>query len=371
MKAIVLFVVAAFSLMAAGGPALSEEESLFVVGYYTSWAYYDDVTPEIYANAGITHINYAFANIGPQGCILGDPEADEINFQLLAQAKAANPELKVLISIGGGSWSPAFAEFATTYEGRNRIVSTCISLFLEGENGLVPLGLVDGFDVDWETWDSSHKESITLLIQAFRDSLDQLPGEQLLTMAVPAVAYGYSEVFDLPVLAQSVNWFNVMAYDFVGPWTESKTIDYHSPFSVGGGRCDRSEAYQPSFCGAIHGYLAEGVPANKIVVGIPLYGWAFTGVEVGRGAGATWQGLLGGDGYLSINEIHETFGPSPRGVDEISGMSFWTQDQAWVAAESAQSIAAKYCMANNLQLLGVMFWEITQAPIDYIPTGGC
>ena len=96
-----------------------------LVAYYAAWSIYSRsyFVTDIPADQ-VTHINYAFANIGPDGCIaLGDPWADvekafpgdtwdqplRGNFQQLIKLKEKHPHLRTLISIGG--WVGVDIEF--------------------------------------------------------------------------------------------------------------------------------------------------------------------------------------------------------------------------------------------------------------------
>jgi len=87
---------------------------------------------------------------------------------------------------------------------------------------------------------------------------------------------------DLPGMLVYLDWFNVMTYDFHGGW-ETKT-GHNAPLYKND--AETTSDIAPSFIkskyncdAAIQAYLAAGVPSNKILMGLPLYG---------RG----WQGLL-------------------------------------------------------------------------------
>jgi chitinase len=94
----------------------TDNESI-IVGYFPSWSIYQ---PNFFITDiptdKITHINYAFANIGPDGRIeRGDNEADTDkvfpgdtwdqplrgNFNQLIKLKEKYPYLRTLISVGG------------------------------------------------------------------------------------------------------------------------------------------------------------------------------------------------------------------------------------------------------------------------------
>ena len=83
-----------------------------IVGYYASWAAYSGFTPDQIDPTKLTHINYAFANISQDLKIsLGDPYIDYFNIMRLNNLRSINPNIKILISVGGWTWSDKFSEW--------------------------------------------------------------------------------------------------------------------------------------------------------------------------------------------------------------------------------------------------------------------
>ena len=133
------------------------------------------------------------------------------NFNQLAKLKAANPNLKVEISLGGWTKSTWFASVAATPARRQAFVAACIDTFIKGNlpGGGWPAsaggdgaaaGLFDGIDLDWEyptqlaggnvNYGPADKHNATLLAAEFRAQLDALGRttnkHYLLTAALPA-----------------------------------------------------------------------------------------------------------------------------------------------------------------------------------------
>jgi len=128
-------------------------EGKYIIGYYPAWVAERSVFVKNIPADKLTHINYAFSNVSDDGkCILGDPAADverifsaaesvsgsddsksadfHGNFNQLLQLKQRFPHLKVLISVGGWSWSGNFSAAAQDDEARQRFAASCIELYL-------------------------------------------------------------------------------------------------------------------------------------------------------------------------------------------------------------------------------------------------
>jgi chitinase len=289
-------------------------------GYFEEWSIYgaNYNVANLQQNGvadRLSHLLYAFANVTPGSgaapdaqCHLADPWADYQNAGLpsvsgqpytqwpfgnfggLIQLKQLHPGLKVLISLGGASAAntAGFAFAASTELGREQLAASCIDMFIKGNVGTdwsgnpVSTGsLFDGIDVDWEFPAAADKQNFTLLMREFRRQLNAL-GKQngkhyLLTMFAPAGAQNYSNM-ELAKVAHQVDFMNVQGYDLHGTW-ESSTNHASSLFDS---RQDPSFGQGLFVEAVIQAYLGAGVPARKLVLGVPLYGYGWMGVPPKR-----------------------------------------------------------------------------------------
>src|SRR5512143_1161832 len=180
-----------------GAPAANSFEYR-IIGYYPSWAVYArKYSPVDVPVQQLTHINYAFGKIDLKTlqCVYVDPTVDDANFGDFRRLKQVYPHFKVLLSLGGWTLSDGFSDAALTAESRQKLVKSCIDLYI----GYYP-DVIDGFDIDWEypvgggietnTYRPEDKHNLTLLMQEFRRQLDELSKQNgrpyLLTAAVPA-----------------------------------------------------------------------------------------------------------------------------------------------------------------------------------------
>jgi chitinase len=292
-------------------PALADDEDQdreqrgkVVGGYFEEWsiyyAGYNVANLERNGVAGkVTHLTYAFGGVTDVGCNIADAWADYQspylpsvngnpflgplygNFAALRQLKQLHPKLKVLISLGGASSSATagFAAASTTKAGRHAFAASCIDLFVKGNiaPGISAAGIFDGLDIDWEFPTAADKKNATALLEEFRDQLNVLGKANhkhyLLTMFAPAGPQDYTNI-ELAKAAKQLDYYNLQGYDLHGTW-ETSTNHQAALFES---RQDPDFGQGFSIEPIIQAYLAAHVPARKIVLGIPLYGYGWTGV---------------------------------------------------------------------------------------------
>ena len=389
------------------GPRLTGQR----VGYFTQWGVYSGSTARKVQESGqagkLTVINYAFGNVSADGtCFeanaagVGDAWADyqrpvgaeesvdgvadtaeqplKGNFNQLRKLKAKNPQLRAVISLGGWTWSKYFSDAAATDAARKKFVSSCIGLYLGGdlpqlgsaEGGPgAGAGVFDGIDIDWEYpgggGDAGNVvrpedgRNYTLLMQEFRRQLDALGGKRhtryLLTAAVPA-GEAKADQLEIGKVARSVDWLNLMTYDLHGSWEAQGPTDHQANlFSDPADPSPQNAGYSADR--VVRHYLAEGLPAAKAVLGVPFYGYGWTGVPDGGRAGLyqAATGLAQG-GSLPYNRIKDL--PGAVHEDRVHGATwkydgteFWTYDTPELLTRKARYVRA-------LGLGGVMAWSL-------------
>ena len=190
--------------------------------------------------------------------------------------KQLHPNLKVLISLAG---APGFSAAAATDASRQAFAASCIDLFINGNiaPGISAAGVFDGIDIDWEFPGPSDTSNATLLLREFRQQLDSLGRANhrhyLLTMFGPAGQQNFSNI-ELAKVARTLDFYNVQGYDFHGTWETS--TNHASPLFDSPQDPAFADNFNIDF--TINAYLQAGVPARKLVLGIPLYGRGWTGV---------------------------------------------------------------------------------------------
>ena len=363
-----------------------------IVGYYAQWATERGFPPANIQGDKLTQINYAFGNVSAQGeCQVGDPKADvervfssaesvsgaadstdakalHGNFNQLLELKQKYPNLQILISVGGWTWSEHFSAAAATDASRKAFVTSCINVFLKQYPGLF-----DGIDIDWEfpvsgglkpgTPDDKH--NYTLMLAELRAQLEALGATDgkhyLLSIAAPA-SPGVAQNLERSEIIKSLDWINLMTYDIHGVWEKSTNFNaplYKSDQDPG----DASSTVDAS----VQGYLAAGVPASQLVMGVPFYGHGWQGVP--NQDHGLYQPATGGapgiyeDGAFDYKELKDHyFATYIRGwnADAQSPWLYSPITGIFIGYDDHESIAAKAGYAKDQGLGGVMVWELSQ-----------
>ncbi|MFA9378429.1 MAG: glycosyl hydrolase family 18 protein [Lachnotalea sp.] len=334
-----------------------------VVGYYAAWACYLGYFPNQIDASKLTHINYAFANIGSDLKItLGYPDTDPNNIKLLNSLKATNTNLQTLISIGGWSWSGKFSDVALTDATRTTFADSCVEFIIQ-------YGF-DGVDLDWEYPVSGglttnarrpeDKQNFTLLLQKIREKLDSrgaIDNKHYLLTIAGGTESSYISHVEITKLAQYLDYATIMAYDLHGMW-DSYT-DLHSPLY---GNNDISPQYKTSVDAAINLWLNASFPSDKLILGIPFYGYLYSSVSsVNNGLYQTY----GGSNSISYQDIIANYLNKPgytRYFHSQSLVPWLFNGSTFISYEDASSIAYKTQYIKSKNLGGAMVWELSQDP---------
>jgi chitinase len=331
-----------------------------IVGYLAGWSTYGafDILRDLDASR-LTHLNYAFALIGTDLKIkMSDPVQDPKNFVELSKVKAKYPHLQTIIAVGGWGGSANFIEGAATAESREIFANSAVEFMIA--NGF------DGVDLDWEypvtgggpgTYPNpADRDNYPLLLETLREKLDEQGAKDgkhyLLTVAGGATA-GFANNTQLGFSQQYLDYVQIMTYDIHGTW-EPKA-DFNAPLLD-----DNGKTY--SVDKGIQAYLNAGVPADKLVMGVPFYGYKY---NVTSSENNGLRQSYNGSGSITYNRFvkddllangYERFWDEGSKVPYL----FNAEESIFISYDDPESIKIKAEYIRDNELGGAMIWEISQ-----------
>lgn len=227
----------------------------------------------------ITHLNYSFGLIynaekKETNPALQDPSRlhqiylspkVEADLKLLPVLRKQNPELKVLLSVGG--WGArGFSGAAATPESR--------AVFIRSVQDVIAKYQLDGIDLDWEypvngAWglvesQPADRANFTALLGELHQALGK---EKLLTIAVGANVKSPQEWVDVKAIAPYLDYINLMTYDMAygTQYFNSNLYDSKQWPTVAA-----ADKYSADF--VVNNYLAAGLKPAQLNLGIGFYG---------------------------------------------------------------------------------------------------
>ncbi|MGO9338354.1 MAG: glycoside hydrolase family 18 protein [Terracidiphilus sp.] len=310
----------------------------------------------------VTRINYAFANIRNGRMVTGFA-SDKQNFAYLTGLRKQNPSFTVLVSVGGWLWSASFSDVALTAESR--------SVFIESVMDFIARYDLDGLDVDWEypgmagaghRFRSEDRRNFTLLLKELRKRFDQETGKSHRRLYL-TIAAGAGDDFlvhtEMKKVQEHVDTVNLMAYDYVEPGDDPLT-GHHAPLFG-----NPADVRNYSDDASVRAFEQAGVPAGKILLGVPFYGHVW-GEVADRDHGFLEPGKAVPNAYATYGVITGTMLNQGfvRYWDPIASAPYLynSEKHIFVSFDDPESIAAKCRYVVSHKLGGVMFWEYSGDP---------
>ncbi|MBF9072424.1 glycosyl hydrolase family 18 protein [Streptacidiphilus fuscans] len=318
------------------------------------------------------------------------------NFNQLRELKAKYPNLRIVLSIGGWTYSKYFSDVAATDASRKKFVSSCIDMFIKGNlpTGVAgdasggagsAAGLFDGIDIDWEYpasanghtgnhYSAADTANYTALLGEFRSELDaygaQVGKHYLLTAALPS---GQDKIalIQPAAISKYLDYGDIMTYDMHGAWESTGPTNFQDPLhdtpndpstpvAPGTEKYNIDETIKAYTTGDSAYGITGGFPASKLVLGVPFYFRGWSGVPAGSNYGlyqtatgaspvqtytqqagiADWKELAA-QGLTTGSTVH--WDPTTQSSWIYSNGDFYTGD-------TPQAIAARgaYATANGL-----------------------
>ncbi|XP_021723510.1 acidic mammalian chitinase-like [Chenopodium quinoa] len=300
-----------------------------------------------------THLFCAFANLNLQTYQLTIPPGCQTFPRTIRQK---NSGVKAILSIGGGSAASSdYNNMASQPSSRKAFIDSSISLATSnGYNGL---------DLDWEQQSKKEEmDNMATLLTEWRAAIKAQAPNLILTAALRFTPIANSvATFPAKAIADNLDWVNVMAYDFyASSWVQPPYVTRpHAALNDPTGSTVSGSS-------GIAAWIKAGVPANKLVLGVPFYGRAWQLVDPnnhGILAPATnFNDTLVQGGTPTYKKIKDFI--SQNGATVVYNSSYVTNycysGMTWVGYDDTQTIATKVAYAKSNALNGYFAWKINQ-----------
>ncbi|KAF8033792.1 hypothetical protein BT93_C0145 [Corymbia citriodora subsp. variegata] len=354
-----------------------------------SWFPDSGITPSDIDSTLFTHLFCAFADLNASTNQVVISSANAQSFAAFTgDVQQKNPSVLTLLSIGGGSSNATdFATMASQSSSRKTFIDSSIAL--ARSSGF------HGLDLDWGSPDTEDKmANLGLLLREWRAAVSAEAansGEDALLLSA-AVQYSphYWSPTDYPVaaMAASLDWINVMAYDFFAPnWSSttgplaalynpaSRELQHHFPFKAYSVKVvifliyAAFEIVAPFNLGnglsgddGVSAWIQAGMPAKQIGLGIPFYGSAFTLADANNhGYFAPINGsAISSEGMIQYNQITKyiSLNNATTVYNSMVVYAYCYSGRTWISYDDKQTISTKVAYAKGRGLRGYFAWHV-------------
>jgi chitinase len=348
-----------------------------VVGYFPQWGVYERrFVPKDLVRSGaitlLTQLDYAQTSIVNNTCAIADAQADTNTVFAAADSidgvadaptamlrgdlhqmqllHARYPAVRLLISIEG---KQSLFEEAAKPENRVAFVRSCVARWLAGHlaPGMEMGRVFTGIDVDWEYPNADHADDFYALMEEFRRQMNAFAPGMLLTIASSANSKSITPI-QWSRVAASVDEIGVMTYDFAGPW--SHTTGFVAPLRS-------ADPGATTVATVMQAYRAAGVPADKLLLGVPFYAYQWHNVADGgtHGLNAKGDPLRGNHNQSTAEALLAGSTAAKLYRDPVSAAPWIYDGDNFLTFDDAVSLRAKMQYVTEQKLGGVMVWELS------------
>ncbi|XP_044021360.1 chitinase-3-like protein 1 [Aphidius gifuensis] len=360
------FILAA--VLALGSVSASQKR---IVCYVGTWAVYrpgdgkfdiDHIDPYL-----CTHVIYSFVGLSGNKVTLLDswrdlPDGGGLDgFKKINALRQVNPSLKTLVAIGGWNQrSEKYSTMSSTAESREEFANDAVAF--------VKKYGFDGFDIDWEYPANAAQGGVPADYVNYVELLKIVKAKfekegLILSAAVAAAESTASQSYNILEMSKYLDFINIMAYDFYGSFSSGLGMNA----ALKPGDSDTGNHRQLNIDACVNYWIKSGAPKEKLNLGIPFYGRAFTlsnpssnsigSSFSGAGAAGPYTREAGMLGYNEICEMHLKEQWDIH-YDEQRCVPYAQKGNQWISFDNIDSITQKVKFIIELDLGGAMVWSL-------------
>lgn len=331
---------------------------LWITGYYPQYEQSQMPASKIDFTT-VTHVIHFCLEAEPDGTINSADNGLTRSACSNFVATVHNAGRKALICVGGAGSETGF-EGATT--------AASLPAFVSSLAGFMSSNNYDGMDIDWEPLSAADGQQYTNFVKALHSALNEYSPQKMLTVAAPAYpVFGDPPAAEYTMFASIQNQFdqiNIMTYDLSGPYPGWVTW-FNSPIYDGGYTFPSTGGLVPSVNGAVDNFISNGVAPGKLAVGLPFYGYIWTGVTLPReGWSSTNTPTFSAFTYQTIVSTYYQSNCYHWDANAQAAYLSLTNAQPangmFVSYDDTPACQTKVSYARNRGLGGIMIWELSQ-----------
>lgn len=327
------------------GVPIPDTTEFRIVGYYCGIT----IPIDSFETEKLTHLIFCFGGLDGNKFKIHSA-IDSATIKSMVQLKKSNPELKVMLSLGGWGGCQNCSDVFNTEIGRKEFAQSVkeISSYFD----------TDGIDLDWEypvvkgfpghTYRKEDRDNFTALLKELR----AVNGD---SFEISFASGGFTNYIDSSIdwksVVQYTNFINIMSYDLVHGY--STTSGHHTPLYSTPEQIESTRH-------AVQMMLKAGVPANQLVIGAAFYGRFFQ-IEEGNPVELyqlckfthAFSSKYSSDSLSAQNGFRILW-------DSVAQAPYAINDQRRLIAtyDDERSIALKTKYAVDNKLGGIMFWQL-------------
>jgi chitinase len=341
-----LFLVTIFSnCFSQSNESKKGQPSFAVIGYYLGRATQIDSFPV----EKLTHIIFSFCHLKGNQLIV-DKAGDTATIQRLVALKNRNPQLKVILSLGGWGGCATCSEIFSTKKDRKE--------FARSVKNLLTYFNADGIDLDWEypvipgypghKYAADDKPNFTKLVTRLRKTLGK---EKEISFAAGGFSRYLQESIEWTKVMRRVNRVNLMTYDLVHGF--SSVTGHHTPLYS-------TPVQKESIDNAIHYLDSIGIPSDKLAIGAAFYARIFQNVDSTNNGLYQTGSFKRGVPFKAFNTILSPDSGYVYHWDPVAHAPWMYNagQKLFVTFDDTTSMRLKTEYAIEKKLNGIMFWQL-------------
>jgi chitinase len=316
-----------------------------VVGYYSG----PSAMVDSFETYELTHLIFSFGHLKGNRLWIGSAE-DSTTIRNMVAQKRKNPDLKVMLSLGGWGGCESCSDVFNTSAGR--------ASFAQSVKELSAYFETDGIDLDWEYpaikgvpghmfWPED-MYNFTALLKELR----AVNGEDF---EISFAAGGFTEYINSSIdwkeAVKYTDFINVMTYDLVHGY--STVSGHHTPLYSTPQQIESTDH-------AVQMLLSAGVPADQIIIGAAFYGRFFR-IDEGHPVDLYMPGKFShGFSFRNSSDSLSVSNGFQRRWDGEAMAPYAINEQRRLVAtyDDRLSIGLKMEYAVAHKLGGIMFWQL-------------